>query len=48
MKSNKQGAVYVRLDWDLAEFVRDVLKERRGGVSKFVNDAIRKEKEQTT
>jgi hypothetical protein len=47
MKSNKQGAVYVRLDWDLAEFVRDVLKERRGGVSKFVNDAIRKEKEQT-
>lgn len=47
MKSNKQGAIYVRLDWDLADFVKDVLKERRGGVSKFVNDCIRKEKEQT-
>jgi hypothetical protein len=45
MKSNKQGAIYVRLDWDLADFVRNVLKERRGGVSKFVNDAIRNEKD---
>lgn len=47
MKSNKQGAIYVRLDWDLADFVKNVLKERRGGVSKFVNDAIRAEKEET-
>ena len=44
MKSNKQGAIYVRLDWDLADFVKNELKERRGGVSKFVNDAIRAEK----
>jgi hypothetical protein len=46
MKSNKQGALYVRLDWDLADYVQNVLKERRGGISKFVNDAIRKEKEE--
>lgn len=43
MKSNKQGAIYVRIDWDLADFVKK-LKERRGGISKFINDAIRKEK----
>lgn len=47
MKSNKQGAIYVRLDWDLADFVRNELKERRGGVSKFVNDCIRSEKEKS-
>jgi len=47
MKSNKQGAIYVRLDWDLADFVRDVLKERRGGISKYINDVIRAEKEKT-
>jgi hypothetical protein len=46
MKSNKQGALYVRLDWDLADYVQNVLKERRGGISKFVNDSIRKEKEE--
>lgn len=43
MKSNKQGAIYVRIDWDLADTVKE-LKERRGGISKFVNDAIRAEK----
>lgn len=48
MKSNKQGAIYVRLDWDLADYVKNVLKERRGGVSRFVNDAIRSEKDKTT
>ena len=46
MKSNKQGAIFVRIDWDLADTVKE-LKERRGGISKFVNDAIRVEKRKT-
>lgn len=47
MKSNKDGRIHVRLDADLAEFVQKVLKERRGGISRFINDCIRAEREET-
>jgi hypothetical protein len=43
MKSNKDGRIHVRLDSDLTDFVQAVLKERRGGISRFINDKIREE-----
>lgn len=42
----KTAIVHVRVDADLEQFL-EVLKERPGGLSRFVNDVIRKEKEQT-
>ncbi len=39
----KEGFVHVRLDSDLVEHVQ-VIKERPGGVSRFVNDKIREDK----
>jgi len=44
--TRKKGYIHVRLDEDLADYVTAVLKERPGGISRFVNDVIRKEKEQ--
>lgn len=41
----KTAIVHVRIDADLEQFL-GVLKERPGGISRFVNDSIRKEKEQ--
>lgn len=40
----KTAIVHVRIDADLEQFL-EVLKERPGGISWFVNDVIRKEKE---
>jgi len=42
----KTAIVHVRIDADLEQFL-EVLKERPGGLSRFINDVIRKEKEQT-
>lgn len=40
----KTAIVHVRVDADLEQFL-EVLKERPGGISRFINDVIRKEKE---
>lgn len=40
----KEGFIHVRLDADLADHVQ-VIKERPGGISRFVNDKIREDKE---
>ena len=40
----KEGFIHVRLDADLKDHV-DVLKERPGGLSRFINDKIREDKE---
>lgn len=42
----KTAIVHVRIDADLETFL-EVLKERPGGLSRFINDVIRNEKEQT-
>lgn len=42
----KTAIVHVRIDADLEQFIA-ILKERPGGLSRFINDVIRKEKEQT-
>jgi hypothetical protein len=39
---HKDGRLHVRLDADLKDFV-EVLKDRPGGLSRFINDAIRAE-----
>jgi hypothetical protein len=43
----KTAIVHVRVDSDLEQFL-SVLKDRPGGISRFVNDAIRSEKDKTT
>lgn len=40
----KEGFIHVRLDADLADHVQ-VIKARPGGISRFVNDKIREDKE---
>lgn len=40
----KTAIVHARIDADLEHFL-EVLKERPGGLSRFINDAIRAEKE---
>lgn len=40
----KEGFIHVRLDADLKAHV-EVLKERPGGLSRFINDKIREDKE---
>lgn len=40
----KTSIVHARIDADLEQFL-EILKERPGGVSRFINDAIRSEKE---
>lgn len=40
----KTAIVHARIDADLEQFL-EVLKERPGGLSRFINDAIRAEKE---
>lgn len=40
----KEGFIHVRLDADLREHV-EVIKERPGGMSRFVNDAIRNDRD---
>lgn len=42
----KEGFVHVRLDADLKDHV-EVIKSRPGGLSRFVNDKIREDKEKT-
>lgn len=42
----KTAIVHVRIDADLEQFL-EVLKERPGGLSRFINDVIRNEKEKT-
>ena len=41
----KKGFVHVRLDEDLAEYVGTMLKNRKGGISDFVNQCIREDME---
>lgn len=45
--TKKKGFIHVRLDEDLTDYVADVLKGRPGGISRFVNDAIRADKEKS-
>lgn len=40
----KTAIVHARIDADLEQFL-EVLKERPGGISRFINDVIRAEKE---
>lgn len=40
----KTAIVHARIDADLEQFL-EVLKERPGGLSRFINDSIRSEKE---
>ncbi len=40
----KTAIVHVRIDADLEQFL-EVLKERPGGISRYINDVIREEKE---
>ena len=40
----KEGFIHVRLDADLKDHV-EKLKERPGGLSRFINDRIREDKE---
>lgn len=40
----KKGFVHIRLDMDLVDHV-GVIKARPGGISRFVNDKIREDKE---
>lgn len=40
----KEGFIHVRLDSDLKDHV-EVLKARPGGLSRFINDRIREDKE---
>lgn len=40
----KEGFIHVRLDSDLAEHVKNI-KERPGGISRFINDKIREDME---
>ena len=40
----KTAIVHARIDADLEPFL-EVLKDRPGGISRFINDAIRSEKE---
>ena len=42
----KDGFIHVRLDADLKDHV-EVLKERPGGLSRFINDKIREDKERS-
>lgn len=42
----KEGFIHVRLDADLKDHV-EKLKERPGGLSRFINDKIREDKEKT-
>lgn len=42
----KEGFIHVRLDADLKDHV-EVLKARPGGLSRFINDKIREDKEKT-
>lgn len=42
----KEGFIHVRLDADLKDHV-EVLKARPGGLSRFINDRIREDKEKT-
>ena len=39
----KTAIVHARIDADLEQFL-EVLKERPGGLSRFINDCIRSEK----
>lgn len=43
---HKDGRIHVRLDSDLTDFVK-ALKSRPGGVSRFINDALRTEMQKT-
>lgn len=43
----KTAVVNARIDADLEQFLA-VLKDRPGGISRFVNDAIRTEKERSS
>jgi hypothetical protein len=45
--TKKKGFVHVRLDEDLTDYVVTALKERPGGISRFVNDKIREEMKKT-
>lgn len=42
----KDGFIHVRLDADLKDHV-EKLKERPGGLSRFINDKIREDKEKS-
>lgn len=42
----KDGFLHVRLDADLKEHV-EAIKQRPGGISRFVNDKLREDKEKT-
>ena len=42
----KEGFIHVRLDADLKDH-GEKLKERPGGLSRFINDKIREDKEKT-
>ena len=42
----KTAIVHVRIDADLEQFL-EVLKDRPGGISRYINDVIRAEKEKT-
>lgn len=43
----KTAIVHARIDADLEQFL-EILKERPGGLSRFVNDVIRAEKERSS
>lgn len=43
----KTAIVHARIDADLEQFL-EVLKDRPGGLSRFINDVIREEKERTS
>ena len=45
--TKKKGYIHVRLDEDMTDYVATVLKERPGGISRFVNDKIREERKKT-
>lgn len=45
--TKKKGFIHVRIDEDLTDYVTSVLKERPGGISRFVNDKIREEMNKT-
>lgn len=43
--TKKKGFIHVRLDEDLANYVGTFLKNRKGGISGFVNECIREDME---
>lgn len=43
----KTAIVHARIDEDLEQFL-NILKDRPGGLSRYINDVIRAEKERTS